>query len=40
MRLLVWGHTNGEYFYMLLDGGLTLEYKTYTVTSIDDALEA
>ena len=40
MRLPVWGYTNAEYLSMLLDGDLTLEYKTYTVTSIDDALEA
>ena len=40
MRLPVWGYTNGEYLYMLLDGGLTLEYKIYTVTSIYDVLEA
>lgn len=39
MRLRVWGYTNGEYFYMLVDGRVTLKYKTYTITSQDDALE-
>ena len=40
MRLRVWGYTNGEYLYMLTDGSLTLKYKTYTIKSLDDALEA
>ena len=33
-------NTNGEYLYMLTDGSLTLKYKTYTIKSLDDALEA
>ena len=39
MRLRVWGYAKGEYLYMLTDGGLTLKYKTYTIKSLDDALE-
>ena len=40
MRLRVWRYTNAEYLYMLVDGGLTLKYKTYTIKSQDNALEA
>ena len=40
MRLRVWGYTNGEYLYMLTDGSLTFRCKTYTIKSLDDALEA
>ena len=40
MKLWVWGYTNGEYLSMLVDGRLTLKYKTYTIKSQDDALEA
>ena len=40
MRLRIWGYTNGEYRYMLHDGSLMLKYKTYTIKSLDDALEA
>ena len=40
MRLRIWGYTNGEYCYMLHDGSLMLKYKTYTIKSLDDALEA
>ena len=40
MRLRVLVYTNGEYLYMLTDGSLTLKYKTYTVKSLEDALEA
>ena len=40
MRLRVWGYTNGEYRYMLLDGGVTLKYKTYTIKSEEDELES
>ena len=39
MRLRVSGYTNGEYLYMLVDSSLTLKYKTYTIKSLDDALE-
>ena len=39
MRVRVWGYTNGEYLYMLVDDGLTLKYKTYTIKSRDDALQ-
>ena len=28
-RLRVWGYSNGEYLYMLVDVKLTLKYKTY-----------
>ena len=40
MRLQVWGYTNGGFLYMLVDGGFTLKYKTYTIKSQDHALEA
>ena len=40
IRLRVWGYTNGEYLYMLLDGSLMLKYKTFTIKSLDDAFEA
>ena len=40
MRLRVWGYAYSEYLYMLTDGSLTLKYKTYTIISLDDALEA
>ena len=30
-RLRVLEYTNGEYLYMLLDGGLTLKYKKYSI---------
>ena len=40
MRLRVWENTNGEYLYMLLDGGLTLKNKTYTIKSEEDELES
>ena len=40
MRLRVWGYTNREYLYMLQEGSLMLKYKTYTIKSLDDALEA
>ena len=39
MRLRAWGYPNGEYLYMLVDGSLTLKYKTYTIKSQDDELE-
>ena len=39
IRLGVWGYTNGEYRYMLVDGSLTLKFKTYIIKSQDDALE-
>ena len=39
MRLRIWRYTNREYLYMLVDGGLTLKYKTYTIKLQDDALE-
>lgn len=29
--LRVWEYTNGEYLYVLVDNGLTLKYKTYTI---------
>ena len=40
MRLRVWGYINGKYLYMLLDGRLTLKYKTYTIKSEQDELES
>ena len=40
MRLRVWGYKNGEYLYMLHGGSLILKYKTYSIKSLDDALEA
>ena len=34
IRLIVWGYTNAEYMKnMLVDGGLTLKYKIYTIRS-------
>ena len=40
MRLRAWDYTNGEYLYMLHDGSLMLKYKTYKITSLDEALKA
>ena len=40
MRLRVWGYTNDEYLYMQQDGALTLKYKTYTIKSQYEELEA
>ena len=40
MRFRVWGYKNGEYLYMLVDGGLTLKYRTYAIKWQDDSLEA
>ena len=31
MRLRIWEYTNGEYLYVLVDNGLTIKYKTYTI---------
>ena len=36
MRFKVWGYSNGEYFYMLLNSGLTVKYKTYSKTMNDE----
>ena len=36
---MVWVYTNGKYLYMLVDGGLTIKYKTYSIKSLDDAFE-
>ena len=40
MRLRVWGYSNGGNLYIAVDGSLILKYKTYTIKSIDDELEA
>ena len=40
MNIHVWGYTNGEYLYMLVNGGLMLKYKTYTIKSQGNALDA
>ena len=40
MRLRVWGYTNGEYIYLLHDGSLSLKYKTYTLKSQYEEIEA
>ena len=40
MKLRVWRYTNGEYLFMLTEGSVTLKYKTYTIKSFKDALEA
>ena len=39
MRLRPWGYSNGEYLHMLIDGNLTLKYKTCTIKSQDDKLK-
>ena len=39
MRFRVWGYTNGEYLSLLHDGNLMLKYKTYTIKSLDVALD-
>ena len=39
MRLRIWGYTNGKYMY-LLNGSLTLKYKTYTLKSKCEELES
>ena len=38
MRLRVCGYSNGEYLYMVVEGGLTLKYKNYTIKSMDDEI--
>ena len=40
MMSRVWGYLSSEYLYMMLDGGLTLKYKTYTIKSKRDDLES
>ena len=35
MPLRVWGYTNSEYLYILIDGNLTLKYRTQTIRSQD-----
>ena len=40
MRRRVWGYTNGEYLYMLVDSSLKLKYIIDTIKLPDDALEA
>ena len=37
---VIWEYTSSEYFYMMTDGSLTLNYKTYTINSLDDAVQA
>ena len=32
MRLHVWGYSQGEYFYLLTERGLTIQYKSYGIT--------
>ena len=39
IRLRIWGYTNAEYLHMLVDGGLTLKYKIYTIRSQNYVLE-
>ena len=39
-RLRIWGYTNGEYIYLLNEGSLTLNYKTYTLKSQYEELES
>ena len=36
---MVWVYTNGKYLYKLVDGGLTIKYKAYSIKSLDDAFE-
>ena len=40
MSLRVWRYTNGEYLYMQQDSALTLKYKTYTIKSQYEELQA
>ena len=40
LRLRIWRYTHGEYICMLHDGSLTLKYKTYTIKSQYENLEA
>ena len=34
--LRIWGYSLGEYLYILAKGGLTLQHKTYSITSEDN----
>ena len=36
VKLKVWGYSQGEYLYVLSAQGLTMRYKTYTVTKEND----
>ena len=35
LRLKIWGYSMGEYLYILAKDGLTLQHKTYLITSQD-----
>ena len=37
--LKVWRYTKGKCLYMLVEGGLALKYKTFTIRLQQDALE-
>ena len=39
MMLRVWGYSMRQYFYVLVDSGLTLKYKTYAITTEDNLEE-
>ena len=39
LRLRIWGYSMGEYLYILGKDGLTLQHKTYSITSEDNDFE-
>ena len=39
LRLRIWGYLMSEYLYILGKDGLTLQHKTYSITSEDNNFE-
>ena len=39
LRLRIWGYSLGEYLYILTKDRLTLQHKTYSITSEDNDFE-
>ena len=39
LKLRIWGYSMGEYLYILAKVGLTLQHKTYSITSEDNDFE-
>ena len=39
LRQRIWGYSLGEYLYIFAKDGLTLQYKTYSITSEDNDFE-